>query len=58
MEAVDTRGARYLEAPVGGSKRPAQDGKLIIMAAGNRSLFDEVVPLLDVIGKKSYFLGV
>ena len=43
---------------MGGSKKPAQDGKLVIMAAGNRKLFEQVEPLLDVIGKKSYFLGV
>lgn len=58
LEAVEARGGLYLEAPVGGSKKPAQDGKLVVMAAGNRALFEQVVPLMDIIGKKTYFLGV
>lgn len=58
MEAVEARGALYLEAPVGGSKKPAQNGKLVVMAAGNRTLFEQVGPLMDTIGKKNYFLGV
>jgi len=56
-DAVTSSGARHLEAPVSGTKKPAEDGTLIILTAGDRSLYDEVGPLLDVMGKKRLFLG-
>ena len=38
------RGGRFLEAPVSGTKKPAEDGTLIILAAGDRSLYEEAAP--------------
>lgn len=55
--AVRERRARYLEAPVTGSKQPAEEGQLVVLAAGDRALFDAAVPAFDVVGKKSVFLG-
>lgn len=55
--AVTARGGRFLEAPVSGSKKPAEDGTLIILAAGDRGLFDQTMPLFEKMGKKSLFLG-
>ena len=54
---IVANGARYLEAPVSGTKKPAEDGTLIILAAGDRGLYDEVAPALDKLGKKRLFLG-
>jgi 2-hydroxy-3-oxopropionate reductase len=56
-EAVIAHGGRFLEAPVSGSKKPAEDGTLIILAAGDRILFDEALPGLEKMGKKCLFLG-
>jgi 3-hydroxyisobutyrate dehydrogenase-like beta-hydroxyacid dehydrogenase len=56
-EAVIAQGGRFLEAPVSGSKKPAEDGTLIILAAGDRILFDEALPGLEKMGKKCLFLG-
>ena len=56
-KAVQAKGGTYLEAPVSGSKKPAEDGNLIILAAGHRPLFDETLPAFEVMGKKSLFLG-
>ena len=47
-------GGRFLEAPVSGSKKPAIDGQLIILSAGDRSLYDEVLPAFDVMGKRRF----
>jgi glyoxylate/succinic semialdehyde reductase len=33
-EAIRGAGARYLEAPVSGSKQPAEKGQLIFLAGG------------------------
>ncbi len=56
-EAVQTRGGRFLEAPVSGSRQPAEEGKLIILAAGDRSLYDELLPAFSPLSKKSVYLG-
>ncbi|KAG6510374.1 hypothetical protein ZIOFF_028384 [Zingiber officinale] len=56
-QAITEKGGCFLEAPVSGSKKPAEDGQLIILAAGEKALYDEVVPAFDVLGKRSFFLG-
>ncbi len=55
--AVTARGGRFLEAPVSGSRKPAEEGTLVILAAGDRSLYDEALPGLEMMGKKVLFLG-
>lgn len=55
--AVTATGARFLEAPVSGTKKPAEDGTLIFLAGGDAALYEKVGPLLDVMGKKRVFLG-
>lgn len=50
-------GALFLEAPVAGSRKPAEDGLLTIMAAGDRELYERAIPALEKLGKKLLFLG-
>ncbi|KAI3932853.1 hypothetical protein MKX01_031835 [Papaver californicum] len=56
-EAILQKGGAFLEAPVSGSKKPAEDGQLVILAAGEKALYEEAIPAFDVMGKKSFFLG-
>ena len=57
-DAVTAAGCRFLESPVSGSKKPAMDGQLINLCAGDKSLFDELHDgPLSIVGKKSFFLG-
>ncbi|KAG0595197.1 hypothetical protein M758_UG148200 [Ceratodon purpureus] len=49
-DAVRKTGAEFLEAPVSGSKKPAVDGTLIFLTAGDKSLFERASPMLDVMG--------
>ncbi|KAL4355173.1 hypothetical protein GQ457_06G027780 [Hibiscus cannabinus] len=56
-EAITSKGGHFLEAPVSGSKQPAETGQLIILAAGDKALYEEAVPAFNVLGKKSFFLG-
>lgn len=51
------KGALFLEAPVAGSRKPAEDATLTIMAAGDRELYDNTLPALEKMGKKILFLG-
>ncbi|XP_071903086.1 glyoxylate/succinic semialdehyde reductase 2, chloroplastic-like [Coffea arabica] len=54
---IKATGAQFLEAPVSGSKKPAEDGQLIFLTAGDRSLYEVVGPLLDIMGKSRFYLG-
>jgi len=55
--AIAKAGGRSLVAPVSGTKKPAEDGTLIILAAGDRSLYDEAAPAFDKLGKMCLYLG-
>ncbi len=55
--AITAKGGRFLEAPVSGSRKPAEDGTLIILTAGERTLYDEALPCLEKLGKKILYLG-
>lgn len=47
-----------MESPVVGSRVPALEGQLIILAAGERKLYDECYSCFEAIGKKSLYLGL
>ncbi|CAJ1955441.1 unnamed protein product [Sphenostylis stenocarpa] len=54
---IKSTGALFLEAPVSGSKKPAEDGQLIFLTAGDKNLYETVASLLDVMGKSKFYLG-
>jgi 3-hydroxyisobutyrate dehydrogenase-like beta-hydroxyacid dehydrogenase len=56
-ELAHNMGAQFLEAPVAGSKKPAEDGTLTIMAAGDQALYEATLPAFEKMGKKIMFLG-
>jgi len=56
-EAISLKGGRYLEAQIQGSKTQAQDGTLVVLVAGDRSLFDDCQSCFQAIGKNSFYLG-
>ncbi len=51
------QGLEFLEAPVSGSVKPAQDGTLLILVGGSPENYAKAKPLFDVLGKMSIFLG-
>ena len=55
--AINKKGGRFLEAPVSGSKKPAEDGALVFLCAGDESLYHEAIPALEIMGKKSFYFG-
>ena len=57
LQIMTEAGGTYLEAPVGGSKQPAEQGNLVFLCGGDKALFDLSAPLLDVMGKAKFFLG-
>merc|ERR1719158_1239560 len=56
-EAISLKGGRYLEAQIQGSKSQAQNGTLVILVAGDRSLFDDCQSCFQAMGKNSFYLG-
>jgi 3-hydroxyisobutyrate dehydrogenase-like beta-hydroxyacid dehydrogenase len=56
-QAVTARGGRFLEAPVSGSKVPAETGTLIFLAAGDEGLYGEVKEELAAMGKAAHYYG-
>ena len=54
---VRDKGADMLDAPVSGSVSLVEQGKLTVMAGGNRATFDRVKLLLDQIGQKVTYIG-
>ncbi|NLS97210.1 MAG: NAD(P)-dependent oxidoreductase [Planctomycetaceae bacterium] len=55
--SITEQGGRFLEAPVSGSRKPAEDGTLLFLCAGDQSLLEEIRPALDAMGKTIHFLG-
>lgn len=56
-QAITAKGGRYLEAQIQGSKTQAEQGMLVILAAGDRTLFDDCQSCFQAMGKHSFFLG-
>lgn len=48
---------QYLDAPVSGSVKQAEEASLVIIAGGETAVFEKVKPLLEIIGKKAIHLG-
>ena len=50
-------GVLFVDAPVSGSKGPAEHGELLILASGPATAVPMVTPVFDVIGRKTVWLG-
>src|SRR5213596_3394922 len=57
QEAYTKRGVDFLDAPVFGSKQESADAKLWIMAAGNKTIFEKVKPVLEHLGQTVHYFG-
>jgi 3-hydroxyisobutyrate dehydrogenase len=55
--AVQRPGVMFLDAPVSGSKGPAEQGQLLILASGPAAAADAVRSVFDAIGRKTVWLG-
>ncbi len=47
----------YIDAPVSGSVKQAQDASLVILAGGDKAVFEKTEPILNHLGKKIFHLG-
>jgi 3-hydroxyisobutyrate dehydrogenase-like beta-hydroxyacid dehydrogenase len=56
-QALESRGAAALEAPVTGSKMGAEKGTLLLMTGGKQEIHDELMPIMMAIGGKAIYCG-
>ena len=54
---VRDRGGRFVEAPVSGSKGPAEQGTLIFLTAGDKEVIAEAAPYFSLMGKATHICG-
>ena len=50
-------GVAYVDAPVLGTRKPAQDGALVVLASGPQDVRELVTPVFDAIGSRTLWLG-
>lgn len=51
------KGVTLIDAPVSGSKKPAEDATLVILAGGPKDLVNQLEPMLLKMGKKVVYCG-
>lgn len=47
----------FVDAPVLGTRQPAEEGKLIVLAGGDPALGEAVAPVFDAIGSRTLWVG-
>ena len=52
-----SRGLRFLDAPVSGSKAPAENAELVFLIGGAAEDAELATPLFDIMGKKTVHVG-
>jgi 3-hydroxyisobutyrate dehydrogenase len=55
--AAQRPGITFVDAPVSGSKGPAEQGQLLILASGPAAAADQLRPVFDILGRKTVWLG-
>lgn len=54
---VAERGLRLLDSPVVGTRKPAEDGKLVVLASGDPALRSLADPVFEAIGSRTVWVG-
>jgi 3-hydroxyisobutyrate dehydrogenase-like beta-hydroxyacid dehydrogenase len=55
--AIEPLGAAYIDAPVSGSKKPAEEGQLVILAGGDKKRVKALEPVFLAMGKAVMHCG-
>ncbi|MEA2427584.1 MAG: 3-hydroxyisobutyrate dehydrogenase [Thermoleophilaceae bacterium] len=54
---AEERGVGFVDAPVSGTKQPAENGELVVLASGARDARERVKPIFEAVGSKVVELG-
>ena len=50
-------GARYIDAPVLGTRQPAEEGKLTVLAAGPEAVREQIAPVFGAVGARTVWVS-
>ncbi|GAA0264582.1 NAD(P)-dependent oxidoreductase [Cryptosporangium japonicum] len=56
-ELAAERGLVYVDAPVLGTRKPAEDGTLVVLASGPDDAHERCAPVFDAIGSRTLWVG-
>jgi 3-hydroxyisobutyrate dehydrogenase len=56
-ELAERRGVTLIDAPVLGTREPAEQGKLVVLASGPESARERCQPVFDAVGQRTLWLG-
>ena len=56
-EYAEHHGLRFVDAPVSGTRQPAENGQLLVLAAGPEDVREPLAPVLDAISARTIWLG-
>jgi 3-hydroxyisobutyrate dehydrogenase len=57
IELAKEHGLVFVDAPVLGTKQPAAEGKLVVLASGPESERERVQPIFDAVGQRTMWIG-
>lgn len=57
VELAGELGVELVDAPVLGTRQPAEEGKLVVIAAGPAGVLDRMQPVFDAIGHRTMWVG-
>jgi 3-hydroxyisobutyrate dehydrogenase len=57
IEIASQAGVVFVDAPVLGTKQPAEEGTLTVLASGPDEARDRVQPIFDVVGQRTLWVG-
>lgn len=58
LKSIVKQNGRYLETMIQGSKLEAEQGNLVCLSAGDKSVFDDCESVFSAISKNSFYLGI
>lgn len=56
-KAAAEAGVGFVDAPVLGTKQPAEQGKLVVLASGPEELRERCAPIFDAVGSRTLWVG-
>jgi 3-hydroxyisobutyrate dehydrogenase len=56
-QLAERHGLRFVDAPVLGTKQPADQGELVVLASGPDELRERLAAVFDAVGKRTMWLG-
>jgi 3-hydroxyisobutyrate dehydrogenase len=54
---AERRALRFVDAPVLGTKQPAEQGALVVLASGPADLRERLTPVFDAVGRRTMWVG-